>query len=192
MLRIIGQSAPKGICGTGAISVVSSMLETGLIDSKGSISWNLESPWISYHGNVTRYILAHAVHSKTGKPIYISQVDLRMIQKSKAAIRGGIDYLLDYSSCHSNEIAYIYLTGSFGSRLNLNAAFRIGLFPSFSNAEIVQVEHGASRGANSFLANPKLKEFVKTLIEKIEYIELIDNPKFNEFYVQAQMFDNPH
>jgi uncharacterized 2Fe-2S/4Fe-4S cluster protein (DUF4445 family) len=188
--RPIGSSRPKGICGTGAISTLSSMMENGLIDSKGSILQQIESSWMSYSENVTKYILAHAVHSETGKPIYISQFDIRMLQKSKAAIRGGIEYLLDHTSYKPNQIEYVYITGAFGSRLNINDAFRIGLFPRFSNARIMQVEHGASNGADLILSKPILKSKAEDLVNRIQYIELTDNAMFNQFYVQSQMFDN--
>jgi uncharacterized 2Fe-2S/4Fe-4S cluster protein (DUF4445 family) len=191
VLHVIGGGLPKGICGTGVISTIASLLDKGVLDSKGSIQRGLNSPWIAYSSNVSKYILAHAIHSDTGKPIYISQVDLRMVQKSKAAIRGGIEYLLNYASCDEDKIEYVYITGAFGSKLNLQDAFRIGLFPYFSNVKVVQEAHGASKGADLFITNPSMKNKAETLAKKIEYIELIDNPKFHKFYVQAQMFDVP-
>ena len=188
-IQVIGNCRPIGVCGTGAISAVSSMLKNGILDSKGSILPGLKSPWMSYDENVTKYILTHAIHSEIGKPIYISQVDVRMLQKSKAAIRGGIEYLLDYTSFKSNQVDYVYITGAFGSSLNINDAFTIGLLPLFPNARINKSKHGASRGADFFLLKPALKYEVDNIVKNIEYIELTDNPKFNQLYIQAQMFD---
>ena len=188
-IQVIGNCRPIGICGTGAISALSSMLENGILDSKGSIIPGLKSSWMSYDENVTKYILTHAIHSEIGKPIYISQVDIRMLQKSKAAIRGGIEYLLDYCSIKSNQIDYVYITGAFGSSLNINDAIRIGLLPIFPNARTNQSKHGASKGADLFLLKPALKFEVEKIVKNIEYIELTDNPKFDQLYIQAQMFD---
>ena len=73
-----------GICGTGAVSALGALLDSGLLNSEGSLARHIESTWLSGRGDVVHYILVQATDSGTGRPIYISQIDIRMLQQSRA------------------------------------------------------------------------------------------------------------
>ena len=59
-----------------------------------------------------------------------AQEDVRDFQLAKAALRAGIDVLLQKARCRPDEVAGFMLVGAFGARLDAQAARVVGLFPS--------------------------------------------------------------
>jgi len=186
--EVLGHNSPLGICGTGVISALAGMLDAGIVDSKGSMNRELESVWLSKTGDVISYTVCPATQSQTGKPIYISQLDLRLVQQSKAAIYAAVRVLMDYARLNADDVCRVYLTGSFGHRLNLEDVYRVGVLPRFGTAHIEQVLGAASIGADMIVVDPVRKREAEQLAVSTRYVELIDNPLFQTRYAEAQFF----
>ncbi|MHA2002988.1 MAG: ASKHA domain-containing protein, partial [Candidatus Thorarchaeota archaeon] len=104
-IQVIGGGKAKGICGSGAISAMASLLDAGLLNSKGSLRRDVSSEWLTTESSGPRFILANAFSSETKKPVFFSQSDVRMLQQSKAAISGAIRLLLRKAQCSSSEVS---------------------------------------------------------------------------------------
>ncbi|MFW9888624.1 MAG: ASKHA domain-containing protein [Candidatus Thorarchaeota archaeon] len=187
-ITVIGGGNPKGICGSGAISAMASLRDTDLMNAKGSIRRDAAIEWLEIEPSGPRLVLANAFRSETKKPIFLSQSDVRMLQQSKAAIAGAMRLLLRKAKCSPSEVSQFFLTGAFGTALNLEDAFQIGLFPRFENAQFRQFEGGAIAGADMILKDSKLRSEIEETPERISYIELTDNPEFQEYYLKSQHF----
>jgi uncharacterized 2Fe-2S/4Fe-4S cluster protein (DUF4445 family) len=187
-ISVIGGGNPKGICGSGAISALASLRHTQLMNAKGSIRRDAAVQWLEIEPSGPRLILANAFRSETKKPIFLSQSDVRMLQQSKAAIAGAMRLLLRKAKCSPSEVSQFFLTGTFGTALALEDAFQIGLFPRFENAQFRQFDGGAIAGADMILKDPKLRSEIEKAPERISYIELTDNPEFQEYYLKSQHF----
>jgi len=185
---IIGRGRPMGICGTGAVTALGALLDSGLLNSEGSLARHIESTWLSGHGDVVHYILVQATDSGTGRPIYISQIDIRMMQQSKAAIFTAIELLVDEASISASDVERFLLTGAFGSDLNINDAIKVGLFPQFQNARIDQILGGASSGADMILLNPELRDAASDIARNTDYVDLMDSSEFEFRFSKAQLF----
>ena len=185
---IIDCGRPMGICGTGAVSTLGALLDSGLLNPEGSLTRHIESTWLSGRGDVVHYILVQATGSGTGRPIYISQIDIRMMQQSKAAIFAAIEVLVDEARISASDVERFLLTGAFGSDLNITDAIKIGLFPQFKNARVEQVLGGASSGADMILLNPELRDAARDIARNTDYIDLMDNSEFELRFSKAQLF----
>jgi len=186
-LSVIGNDQPRGLCGTGAVSAMASLLDTDLFLPRGSLNRDIKTKWLILDTDVPKYILAFGDTTATGKNIFIAQTDLRMLQQSKAAIRGAIELLLKRSGYSAKDITEIYLTGVFGSDLKIEDVYRIGMFPVFDNAKIIQVRNGAVRGAG-LLLTPKNRERVEKIVDEINYIELSAETEFKTFFLEFLPF----
>lgn len=186
-IEVMGGGKPRGICGTGAISALAAMLDRKIILPRGSFNRELNSRWLNLDTTTAYYILAGNKVSVTGQPIVISQPDVRMLQQSKAAIRGVLDLLLHKAGLEVKDVATLYLTGIFGSGLQIEDAYRIGMFPNFSKAKVVQYSKGASLGAD-LLMIPENRWKVEELVKKLNYIEMSDNPDFKSRYFASVPF----
>ena len=184
-ITVIGGARPRGICGSGAISTVAALLGTCLLDSKGSLNRQTHSMWVRREGSLVYYVVAPASQSATASPIYVSQVDLRMLQQSKAAIYAVLTLLLEKAELTPSHVERVFLTGAFGSGVDIKDAYRIGLLPEFTNATLQQMRGGAISGADAMLCSPAMRKTVEGLSRSIRCIEMGGNPEFEERYVKA-------
>ena len=184
----VSEAAPRGICGTGIISLVAELRRVGVINETGSILRGLEIPCIDAHRSPVIYTIVDGSKSHSGRPIYLSQVDVRMVQQSKAAIRATIEMVLRASGLRSADIEHLYITGAFGEDLSLEDAYDIGLFPKFENASCRQEVGGALRGADLLNSDRSYRSRAASLVEMVHYVELMDNSEFEERMAMSQVF----
>ncbi|MFW9927321.1 MAG: ASKHA domain-containing protein, partial [Candidatus Thorarchaeota archaeon] len=185
--NVIGGSKPNGLCGTGVVSVISSMLEAHILLPRGSFDRSISSQWLVLDSPISHYIIATANESSTGSSIILTQPDIRMIQQSKSAIRSAFDLLLEYATITPEEVQQLNLTGVFGSGLNLVAAERIGLFPALPSAEIRQMPGGAIRGAD-LLHSDEFRHIAEHVAKEVTHINLTDNDEFKSKFAQNLAF----
>lgn len=188
-LSIIDNNQSRGICGTGVISLIAALLESGLLLPRGSFNHAIQSQWTSFDSVPAYYIVAPQTSSSTGKEIILTQPDLRMLQQSKAAVRAATDLVLRKSVSNSDEINNLFLTGIFGSGLLVDDAYRIGMLPRFTNASVTQSRNGAIQGADMLLSAEN-RETAERISQQINYIELMDNEEFNQLFVESLPFSS--
>lgn len=186
-ISVIGDSAPVGICGTGSISVMAALLNSGLLFSRGSFDRNKRTKWLSFDGSIIKYLLATGDTTQTSKDIFVSQPDIRMLQQSKAAIRGVIEMVLKRAGREAEDIKEVHLTGIFGSDLDVEDLYRIGMFPHFANAKITQTPNSAVDGA-ALLLQESNRQLVEKLVPKLNYIELTLEEEFKRLYLENMPF----
>jgi len=61
--------------------------------------------------------------------LYLTQRDVRELQKAKAVIRAAIDILMNNLDLGAGDLQRMILTGSFGSQLNVEAVVGLGMIP---------------------------------------------------------------
>jgi uncharacterized 2Fe-2S/4Fe-4S cluster protein (DUF4445 family) len=79
--------------------------------------------------------------------LYLTQHDIRELQKAKGAIRATMDTLLDQLGLQPADLQRMILTGSFGSQLNMEAVASLGMIPPVPPAAIEVSANGAGLGA---------------------------------------------
>ncbi len=173
----IDSKNPVGICGTGAISALAEFVRNGIITEDGSFNRLIESPLLS--------LVDIPPYFNITKNLFISQYDLRMLQQSKSAIHAAIDTILDISKCATADIECLILGGQFGSALNLQDAIDIDMLPDFTHASVSRRPYAANEGAEEILFDLDLRESMDSLISKVEYIDLMNNELFENYYIQA-------
>lgn len=164
--RVIGNGKPTGICGSGLIDAVSILLENGTLGMFGEI----------LSGETTITLDA---------PVKISQKDIQEFQLAKAAIATGIEILLRKLSIDSDDIAYVYIAGGFGSYINLNNVNRLGML-SFSTNIMHQLGNTALIGAKMFLFADQTKQ--ESILSLTDHVNLESEPDFQDLYVKNLMF----
>jgi uncharacterized 2Fe-2S/4Fe-4S cluster protein (DUF4445 family) len=99
--RVIGNTKPKGLCGSGLVDLAALLLHVDLIDREGLVrppSYETESGLESrlFPGkDVYRFLIASKSESYNGNEVYLTQSDVRELQLAKAAVAAGIRTLID-------------------------------------------------------------------------------------------------
>ncbi len=133
----------SGICGSGIIDVIAEMFLAGIIDREGVIRGELadRTPRIVADDRTFSYV----VHGEGVDRVAITQNDVRAIQLAKAALRAGIDLLIEHAG--NPPIDDIRLAGAFGAHIDPLRAMVLGLVPDCPLASVHAVGNAAGTGA---------------------------------------------
>ena len=171
---VIGSGVAKGICGSGLIDAVASLLELGLLNARGRLLTDEE---------VDGERIARLTDT-----VYITQNDIREVQMAKGAIAAGISLMARELGLEISQIDKVLLAGAFGSFLKPESACRIGLLPAELLKKITAVGNAAGSGAKMMVCSKD--EFTRTdeLISHIEFIELASLPDFQHEFAKNMRF----
>ena len=196
-LRVIGDAEPAGLCGSGLVDAVASLIGVGLLDRSGRFVPEAEAAAIApgLDGRLTmlgaeRVFVLHwlAEPGDVERSVYLSQRDVRELQFAKAAIATGWNILLQEAGLAPGDIQQVLLAGSFGSYLSPASAIRLGLVPRLPVARIVSAGNVAGEGAKMALLSVRERAGALALQEEVRYVELSDRDDFNDAFVDQLQF----
>ena len=209
-LTTIADAEPVGLTGSGLLSAIAEFRRVGLIDPSGRINPecdqysnkigngdadSIEGPGptsgtlppecerfanqISKDNHGTRRI-----QLTPDKDLYLTQLDIRELQKAKGAIRAAIDVLMNQLELKPEDMEQVILTGSFGGQVDIDAILQIGMIPPVKREAVKTIANGAGLGAAMFLTNEGFA-LAEKLAQKAKQVDLDLDPQFNRFYVEG-------
>lgn len=182
-IQTIGNRAPVGICGSGILDAVATLVEGGLVDFRGVFAEH-ELLKRGKDGK-SLFVLAEASQTEHGRDVVINRKDVSEIQLAKAAIRAGVEILLEKAGLSAADVQSFVIAGAFGTYINVDGAVRIGMFPDLPLERFHQVGNAAGVGAWQLLTSQTLRQQVSELIEDIEYIELTTYQNFQSIFMES-------
>ncbi len=178
----IGDAPPKGICGSGLISLLAEMFITGVIDKAGKINLSLDTPRVRRGRHGPEYVVAWAGETERGKDIVITEVDIANLMRAKAAVRAGVTVLARRVGVSLAEVEQVLIGGAFGKHINVEKAIQIGLLPDMPWDRFKFLGNTSILGAYTALLCRDMRRKVYEIAEKMTYLELsADNTFFDEF-----------
>ena len=178
-----------GICGSGIIEVVGEMYLSGLVGKDGTILDNRQrTRRVIPNDRTFSYVLCEQSDDSAALNIVITQNDIRAIQLAKAALRAGIDLLLE--RCGESHADEIRLAGAFGAQIDPLYAMVLGLIPDCQVGQVRGVGNAAGSGAVRMLLSLKERIEVEALVRDVQRVETATEPRFQELFVGAMAF--PH
>lgn len=184
-VQIIGHVPARGICGTGMISLLANLFETGWLDAAGKLNRTKSSPHIQIDGRQARYIIVPSNLSGTGSDITVSEVDIDNIIRAKAAIYAACALLLDQVGLTFDTIGHIYIAGGFGRFLDIDKAIIIGLLPDLPREKFQYIGNSSLMGAYKTLVSPQARETLNALSKRMTYVELSTDPAYMDQFTGA-------
>ena len=175
--QVIGERKPIGICGTGIVDVVSEMVRLGLVDRSGLVQKG-SHPMLGEGGLIL---------DGSGNVIF-TPGDVEAVQKAKAAVAAVLALLLGKAGLDYEKLETIYVSGAFGSMLDVKNAIRIGLLPNLPENRFVLSGNSALVGASYCLLSPDFLDDVNTLAGSVEFVSVADEPDFEEIYIENLFF----
>lgn len=181
----IGKVRPKGICGSGLITIVATMFELGVLDNRGKFNRNLDTDRIREKDDVYEYVLAWADVSGTDRDIVINEIDIDNLLRAKGAIYSGCLTLLAEVGLSIENIDRIILAGGFGSYVDLEKSMTIGLLPEIDAEKVIFVGNGSLMGARMSALTNRIRRDVTRTIKRITNFELSETQSFMDNYIAA-------
>lgn len=166
-VHVLGDVSPVGLCGSGLVDAVASMLSLELLDESGYLE---DEPFV------------------LSSPVSLTQKDLRMLQLAKSAIGAGLATLLSQTKTALESVPAFCIAGGFGQYLGLASAARIGLVPKALVGVAKTVGNAALGGASMLLLNASLRSPLESLSRSARLLDLATNPTFLDTYTMGMLF----
>ncbi len=184
MNTTIGDKAPLGICGSGLLILVATLLENNVLNPSGKFNAS-DNPRIREGRSGMEYVIAWQNECAADHDIVINEVDIDNFIRAKAAIFAGVMTLLEQVGLQVSDLEQIILAGGFGSFIDLDSAMSVGLLPEVDPDKVLYVGNGSLMGAwMSELSNHIRKDVVE-VVRKMTSFELSEVPDFKDQYVAA-------
>jgi uncharacterized 2Fe-2S/4Fe-4S cluster protein (DUF4445 family) len=180
----IGEAPPVGLTGSGLLSMVCELRRAEVIDESGRIVADhpVFGHRISTGPNGVRRI---ALTDGEGDDVlYLTQQDVRELQKAKGAILAATETLLARLDLTPEDLQRMILTGSFGSQLNVEAVVGLGMIPPVDLGIVETPANGAGFGAALFLDDDEFARGER-IAARAEQVDLDLDPDFNRRYIEA-------
>lgn len=180
----IAGEPPVGLTGTGLLSLAAVLRQAEVIEVNGRLS---PHPPLFADRLDTDAHGARRLHLATGDGngrLFLSQWDVRELQKAKGAIRAAVDILLEELSLQPSDLERVILTGSFGGQIDVDAVLALGMIPPVRREVVETTANGAGLGAAMFLSDEGFSLGQK-LAARAEQIDLDLDPDFNMRYVAS-------
>ncbi|NNN19293.1 MAG: DUF4445 domain-containing protein [Acidimicrobiaceae bacterium] len=172
-LTTIGGVPPVGLCGSGVLDAVAAMFRSGAIDRRGRISPD---------GPATVQLASGRAVKLADPDLFFTQDDIRSVQLAKAAIRAGVDLLLEEGGVGEQEVNRVIVAGAFGAYIDLESTVAIGLLPDIPLERYIQVGNAAGVGARLALLSADEREEAIRLAKRARVLELSGLPQFQKVF----------
>ena len=185
MVITVGRKKPRGICGSGLISVLAELLSACVIDRSGKFLHDLPSDRVRAGRFGHEYVLAWAEDSGTGHDIVITEVDIENLMRAKGALFAGCLTLLESLSLSFDDLNRVIIAGAFGRYINIEKGKRIGLFPDIPVDKFHFLGNGSLLGSRLLCLSRRMLGEMERIAKMMTHIELSDNPSFMDRYMGA-------
>lgn len=183
--RVIGNVKPKGICGSGLISLLAEAFMTGVVDKAGGVNLSLHSPRVRQGDHGPEYVVAWGSETDHGQDIVITRVDIDNLLRAKAAIYAGYTLMADSVGVPLAAVEQMLIGGSFGKYINVEKAIQIGLLPDMSWDRFQFLGNTSVRGAYFALLDRYSRQRLQDIASRMTYIELSADNSFYDAFMSA-------
>jgi len=185
VISTIGETKPKGICGSGLINIVAGLLEARVISPNGKFNTDLSTRRIRKGIDGYEYILSWAPETQIGKDIVITEVDIDNLIRAKAAMYAGCQTLVKSVGFTCPNLEQVIIAGAFGSHIDIEKAITIGLLPDLPVDRFVFIGNGSLLGAKLTSFSTDLLDDARRVANMMTNFELSENINFTNNYVAA-------
>lgn len=162
--KTIGNTEPKGICGTGLIDIIAQLLSSSVIDETGFMECEKFS-----------------VTSK----VSLTQADVREFQLAKSAIYSAILTLIKKQNISFEQIETVYISGGFSHGINTESAVKTGLIPSQLKEKCICISNSSLLGTVKYAIE---KNDLSVFTDNAVYADLSSDSHFSELFIKNMMF----
>ena len=179
-----------GLCGSAIIEVIGEMFLAGVCDHNGVVRGASAERTcrVVADERTFRYIIRSSDEAADTTELAITQNDVRQIQLAAAALRAGIDLLMEHAGV--SEVHDVRLAGAFGAHIDPVYALVLGLVPDCPVKGVRSVGNASGAGAVRILVSAAQRNEVAEAVVAIEKIETATEPRFQDLFVAAMAF--PH
>ena len=161
----INDAPAKGVCGTGLVDVIATLLDDGTVDETGYMECG-------------EYELAPGV--------VLTQGDVRQYQLAKSAVCSAVQALVKRQGISFDAIDGLYISGGFSAKINVDNAVRTGLLPGELRDRCVAVNNSSLLGTVKYACE---HNDLSVYLAPMQYVDLAADPVFSDLFIQNMTFE---
>jgi len=184
-IRVIGGGRPRGICGSGLISLLAELFMTGIVDKAGNIKSGLSTDRVREGEHGMEYVVVWKDQTQTNNDIVITAVDIDNLIRAKGAIFAGYQVLAQSVGIPLEITEQMLIGGSFGKYINIEKAIEIGLLPDMPWERFQFLGNTSVKGAYYALIDTIALTRIQNISTRMTYIELSADNSFYEAFMSA-------
>ncbi|MET1160081.1 MAG: ASKHA domain-containing protein [Thermoprotei archaeon] len=177
-IEYIGQ--PRGLLGTGVISLVAELYRNGLVDESGKFIRGYE---------LVNGLKAFVISRENS--VYFTQKDMREFQKAYAAVKSALLMLLKRAGIDMHDITRVLVAGSFGSNIDARDLIDLGMIPINDPGKIVYGGNMVLTGLKVMVFEKKYYEVYRELIPRIKHVNLAEEPSYTDLWIGCLNIGSP-
>lgn len=164
---------PRGICGSGMVSLVYELFQRGIIDEKGMLQEDRNT--ITLENGEAAFLVRCNEYST---PITIRQTEIDNFLRSKAAMFTLLLVILRTVGLEFRDIGRVYVAGALGTGINIDKALGIGMLPGWNRDSFVLLGNSSLAGAKLLLSDASILGKIERVTDSITYKHMHDDPEF--------------
>lgn len=180
-LSVYGNKKAVGIAGTGLIALIAELVHAGAISPDGRIQAGENSfPLgcrIGKSGSMKTIVISD--------PISISQADIRALQLAKAASRSAAALMLRESGIPAEDISDVFISGAFGTHLDIEKFNALGFLPAFPGARYHFLGNTSLSAAERACIDGNFTSRMNSASDGIRVLDLSTHPDFNDLFIAS-------
>lgn len=184
-VNTIDSAKPVGICGSGLIDTISTMLKSNVINRTGHYNTGLMIPRLREGEEGWEFVLVWGRESAHGSDIVIREADIQNILRAKGAIFAAVRSLLNHMGMTVDNLDEVLIAGGFGNSLNIRDAVTIGMLPDVPREKYRYVGNTSLKGAQMALTSQEAIRDVGEIARGMTYLELSVGVGFMDEFVSA-------
>ena len=189
-IKTVNDALPRGICGSGLVSLTAALFLAGVIGRNGKFNSEIHSPYIRKTRDTYEYIVVAAAGSTTGEDIVITERDIENIIQTKAAIYAACCSLGRNVNVEVKDFEQIIVAGCLGNSLDIEKAITIGLLPDIPRERFVCVGNSALTGARLITFSTELLDDSRSVTQMMTDVELNASVNYIDNYKAALSLPN--
>ncbi|MCB2228057.1 MAG: DUF4445 domain-containing protein [Desulfarculaceae bacterium] len=172
---------PKGLCGSGLLQLLAQLYLTRTMDMRGKFRIH-EHPRIFESDEGWAYIVATAEESATGSAIYVDEVEIDILLRSKAAMYTILRTVLLEVGLDFGDLSAFFVAGAFGNVIDPETAITLGMLPDLPRERFVPLGNSSLAGCQKLLLEPEARPSVEAVVGRLTYLELnVNQALMNRF-----------
>ncbi len=171
---------PKGLCGSGLLQLLAQLYLARIMDMRGKL--------IPDHARITQtdegpgFVVVWAEESATGQDIVISEVEIDILLRSKAAMYTILRTVVLEVGLDFSDLSAFYVAGAFGNVIDPDTAITLGMLPDLPRERFVPLGNSSLKGCQRLLLEPHTRPEVEAVVERLTYLELnVNQALMNRF-----------
>ncbi|MBU4276106.1 MAG: DUF4445 domain-containing protein [Proteobacteria bacterium] len=172
---------PKGLCGSGLLQLLAQLYLTRIMDMRGRFRI-YDHPRVFESEEGWAYIVATASESATGEAIYVDEVEIDILLRSKAAMYTILSTVLKEVGLEFSDLSAFFVAGAFGNVIDPDTAITLGMLPDLPRERFIPLGNSSLAGCRKLLLEPEVRPQVEAVVGRLTYLELnVNQALMNRF-----------